>query len=70
MKRGAAAFVDALQQAQRAEADRAVRKRVAEILDDVERDRDMQAGEHPRGTLGIHARDDRIVFAMHEMDAR
>src|SRR5262245_13241069 len=38
MQRCAAAFVDALQQPQRAEADGAMRQRVAEILDDVERD--------------------------------
>src|SRR5207249_4296381 len=44
MQRRAATLVDALQEAQRPEADRAVRKRVAEVLDDVERDRNMEPG--------------------------
>ena len=34
MQRGAPAFVDALQQAQRAQADRLARQRVAEVLDE------------------------------------
>src|SRR5256885_5328450 len=48
MQRRAATLVDALQEAQRPEADRAVRKRMAEVLDDVERDRNMEPGQDPR----------------------
>src|SRR5687768_3124140 len=44
----AAALVDSLQQAQGAEADGAVRERMAEVLDDVERDRHVQAGQDTR----------------------
>src|SRR5687767_6718027 len=66
----AAPFVDALQETQRPQADRAVRERVAEVLDDVERDRHVQASEHARSALGIDARHHRVVLAVHEMDAR
>src|SRR5688572_22055020 len=69
MQRRATPLVDALQEPERPEADRAVRQRVAEVLDDVERDGHVKAGEHARGALGIDARDDRIELAVHEVDA-
>ena len=48
MQRRPAALVDALQQAQRAEADRLVRERVAQVLHDVERHRHVQPRQENR----------------------
>src|SRR5207253_1243399 len=66
----APAIVDALQQTQRAEADGALRERMAEVFDDVERDGHVQAGKHARRALGVDARHDRVELAVHEVDAR
>src|SRR5256885_15423035 len=70
MQRRAATLVDALQEAQRPEADRAVRKRMAEVLDDVERDRNMEPGQDPCRALRVHARHDGVELAVHEVNAR
>src|SRR5438105_7458800 len=70
MNRVTPPLVDALQEPQRAEADRVVREGMAEVLDDVERHGHVQAFEYPRGALGVDARHDRVEFAVHEVDAR
>ena len=69
MQRGAPALVDSLQKAQRSQADRPVGERVAEVLDDVERDRHVQAREHARGALRVDPRNHGVVLAVHEMHA-
>src|SRR5581483_10616134 len=70
MNRVAPSLVDALQEPERPEADGAMRERVAQVFDDVERHPHVQAGEHARGALGVDARHDGIKLAVHQVDAR
>src|SRR3954470_18969567 len=70
MQRGAAPLEDALQEPQGAEADGVMRERMAEVLHDVERHGHVQAEQHACGALGVDARDDRVILAVHKMDAR
>ena len=45
-------------------------KGVAEVFDDVEGHRDVQAGEGAGGALGVDARDHGVVAAVDQVDAR